>query len=125
MTDAADIRSACERQLSFLVERHGFAPPETERIGHETYVRYHRGDRTLSIAWEPGLTPVVELFQPAQSPADKVEFWAARNGVARTRRFPRVRPTTKFNPNDRAQLESYFGEVGAQLSKEEESWLAT
>jgi hypothetical protein len=123
--DGSEIASACEQRLSFLVERHGFEPPQVERIGRETYMRFHRGNRTVSIAWEPGLAPVVEIFEPPQSPTDKVESWAERNGVARMRRFPRVRTTSKFEPNDRSQLDKYFGEVGEQLQKEEESWLAT
>ena len=125
MPVVADIPGACERQLSFLVTRHGFEPPNVERIGRETYVRFHRGNRTLSVSWEAGLAPIVEIFEPQKAPTDKVVSWAERNGVARTRRFPRVRPTTKFNPDDTSLLERYFAEVAAQLEKEEESWLAT
>jgi hypothetical protein len=98
VTSAADVPSICERQLHNLVERHGFSLPETERIGRETYVRFHRGDRTVSVAWEPGAAPVVELFEPPQSLADHVVPWAARNGVARTHASLSAHP-----PNDHVQ----------------------
>jgi hypothetical protein len=125
VADAVSIPGVCEQCLSFLVERHGFEPPETERIGRETFVRYHRGDRTVSVAWEPGLTPIVELFYPPQTPEDRVAPWAERNGVARARRIPRLRVPAQFDASNLKQAHSYFAELGSQLGQQEEAWLAT
>ena len=82
---------ACRQAFSELVTRFDFAEPKVESIGRECFVRYHKGDRTVSIAWEPGSQPVVELFHPA-GPTDLVTPWAARGGVAYTRRCPRAIP---------------------------------
>ena len=54
----------CKRCFAFLVERHGFSGPEEEQCGRERYIRYNKGDRFVSIAYEPYGNPVIEFFQP-------------------------------------------------------------
>lgn len=45
---------SCSEKFSPLVTRYGFRNPEVENLGRECYVRYHKGNRTVSIAYEPG-----------------------------------------------------------------------
>jgi hypothetical protein len=121
---AQDISAACSRQLRVLVDRYGFDPPQAEQIGCETYVCFHRGNQTVSVAWEPGAVPIVELFYPPLVPSDRVVAWADRNGVSRARRIPRIRVPGGVNADDLAAFDQYFAEVAAALVKEEAEWLA-
>ncbi len=43
---------------------YGFDPPVVEQIGRECFIRYTKGNRIVSIAYEPGSPPIVELFTP-------------------------------------------------------------
>ena len=56
----------CKRAFGFLVERYGFSAPEEEQIGRERFIRYQKHNKTVSIAYEPGVSPVVELFFPSR-----------------------------------------------------------
>lgn len=81
--------AAARRAFHALTERFGFAHPQTERLGRESYVRFRKGTRFVSIAWEPGTAPIVELFLPSAESGDPPLPWAERDGVAYSRRFPR------------------------------------
>jgi hypothetical protein len=82
--------AACREAFRFLVERFGFAEPEVERLGHESIVKFHKGARTVSIAYEPGPGPIVELFYPACDTGEAPTPWAERDGVPYARRIPRL-----------------------------------
>jgi len=81
-------RAAC-RTFGFLSDRFGFQSPQMERLGRESYVRFRKGSRTVSIAWEPGTAPIVELFLPTEGSGLPATPWAERSGVSYSRRFPR------------------------------------
>jgi len=126
--DAVDnLSMACRRHFAFLVERFGFEPPEIKQLGRETFVQYHRGDCTVSIAWEAGMTPILELFHPPRSRDEPVVPWAERNGVARTRRFPSPgqRLESRFDPASDERLDKYFAELASRFAEHEGAWLAT
>ena len=90
MDDPFDtFEKACTDAFGFLVERFGFRPPAIERIGRESFVQYHKGSRTVSIAWEPGGGPVIELFLPVAGTGLPPTPWAERDGVPYARVFPR------------------------------------
>jgi hypothetical protein len=79
---------AARQTFGFLCERLGFQSPEIERLGRESYVRFRKGPRTVSIAWEPGTAPIVELFLPTEGSGLPATPWAERDGVSYSRRFP-------------------------------------
>jgi hypothetical protein len=54
----------CLEAFRFLETRFGFDTPVVEQLGRECFIRYRKGDRWVSIAYEPGLVPIVELFHP-------------------------------------------------------------
>jgi hypothetical protein len=56
----------CKQAFGFLVERYAFSPPEEEQLGRERFIRYQKRNKTVSIAYEPGLSPIVELFFPSR-----------------------------------------------------------
>jgi hypothetical protein len=124
-TGAPVLFDACEQGLSGLLRKHGFGAAERECIGREYYVRFHRGHQTVSIAWEPGSSPILELFYPPISPQEYAVPWAERNGVARARRIPQLRTSSTYDPNDLTRAAAYFAEVGSRFAKEESQWLAT
>ena len=55
----------CKRSFAFLTERYGFSGPAEEQIGRERYIRYSKGQKFISIAYEPYGPPVVEFFSPS------------------------------------------------------------
>src|SRR5262245_28788053 len=122
---------ACTRAFAFLVERYGFAPPEIERIGRESYVRYHKGPRTVSIAWEYGAPPIVELFFPSLGTAHPPTPWADREGVPYARRFPRWAPSTAPVTEERewawsmtVKFDGYLSVAASNLALMEEEFLS-
>jgi hypothetical protein len=102
-----------------LVEGFGFDEPEVEQLGHETYVRFHKGPVTVSVAWEPGTNPIVEFFYPAHE-GDEVVPWASRDGVAYTRRFPRVAVRGAYHSQ---HPEPYLRDLMATLAEAEVAFL--
>ena len=55
----------CLQAFSYLQSRYGFQAPVVEQLGRECFVRYRKGNRWVSISYEPGLVPIVELFYPS------------------------------------------------------------
>ena len=137
MTDAhRAFERACLNALGFLCDRFGFAAPELEQLGREGYVRFHKGARTVSIAWEPGTAPIVELFFPTEGTGERPVPWAARNGTPYSRRIPhlkvadalgesgkRRRKQTWHEP-DQAMMERYLAAVGRALEITESDFLS-
>lgn len=114
---------ASRHALARLVDELGFEEPEAEAIGRETFVRFHRGDRTVSIAFEPGSSPTIELFYPVEGTDDDPVPWAERNGVARARRIPRLNVRTKPY-RDEATLKQSLKVLAKALFDVEADWLA-
>ncbi|HEU4765211.1 MAG TPA: hypothetical protein VFT93_06110 [Candidatus Eisenbacteria bacterium] len=80
-------QAAC-KAFGFLCDRFGFQSPEIERLGRESYVHFQKGPRIVSIAWEPGTAPIVELFLPTEGSGLPATPWAERDGIPYSRRFP-------------------------------------
>ena len=64
--DHATFAIECRTAFDRLLTDFDFETVEVKSLGRECYVRYHKGPRTVSIAWEPGVAPIVELFAPAR-----------------------------------------------------------
>jgi hypothetical protein len=54
----------CLESFHFLETRYGFDAPVVEQLGRECFIRYRKGGHWVSIAYEPGSSPIVELFHP-------------------------------------------------------------
>jgi hypothetical protein len=113
----------CTSAFAFLVRDFGFEDPQVQTLGHETFVQFHRGSKTVSISWEGRSPPLVELFGPPTAPADQIVPWAEKNGLPRCRRFPRLRPTTVFRPEDDQCFHAYISELADAIVQEERKWL--
>jgi hypothetical protein len=62
----------CLRACTVLVTKYGFKDPKVEQIGRERYIRYSKGNHVVSIAYEPGTLPIVELFHPTDDMKNRV-----------------------------------------------------
>ena len=54
----------CLEAFSYLQSRFRFDTPVVEQLGRECFIYYRKADRWVSIAYEPGSVPIVELFHP-------------------------------------------------------------
>lgn len=54
----------CKRSFAFLTDRYGFSKPDEEQCGRERYIRYQKGPKFISVAYEPFGKPVIEFFHP-------------------------------------------------------------
>lgn len=76
----------CLEAFSYLQTRYGFEPPVVEQLGRECFIRYRKGDRWVSIAYEPKSVPIVELFHPTHDIKHR-RIPRLATGIAKPRRF--------------------------------------
>ena len=76
----------CLEVFSYLERRYHFDPPIIEQLGRECFVRYRKGNRWVSIAYEPGSVPIVELFHPTEDMKDR-RIPRLKRALAEPRRF--------------------------------------
>lgn len=76
----------CLDAFSYLQGRYGFEAPVVEQLGRECFVRYRKGNRWVSIAYEPGLVPIVELFYPSPDIKHR-SIPRLKTGLAKPKRF--------------------------------------
>ena len=76
----------CLEAFRFLETRFGFDAPEVEQIGRECFIRYRKDDRWVSIAYEPGVVPIVEVFHPTHDIKHR-RIPRLKSGLANPRRF--------------------------------------
>ena len=106
----------------FLQDKYGFSTPVAEDFGREIFVRYRRADQIVSISWEIGSSPITEIFYPSAETGAAPVPWASRDGVQRSRRFPKVRPATRFT-NDETSMVKYLEESAREFEEIEATWL--
>lgn len=103
----------CLEAFSFLQTRFGFEAPVVEQLGRECVIQYRKGNRWVSIAYEPGAFPIVELFYPSLD--------------IRHRRFPRsdiglVKPK-RFRDGDESEQRHALKARAASLERNEGEFL--
>ena len=76
----------CLEAFRFLQARFGFDAPTVEQLGRECFIRYRKHDRWVSIAYEPGSVPIVELFHPTDEIKHR-RIPRLKTGLADPRRF--------------------------------------
>lgn len=106
----------------YLQEKYGFSAAATEDLGREIIVRYERRDQTVSILYEYGNSPLIEIFYPPIETNEKTTPRASKNNVQRSIRFPKIRPKTRFL-GDEASTEKYIEEIALEFEKVESKWL--
>ena len=116
------VRTCCSA-FRRLVDRYGFAEPVIEPLGREMFVRYLKGHHEVSISYEPGASPLVELFYPSSETGERPTPWAEQGGVQRARRFPRLAVTERFKESDPASFARYCEVSAAALEREEREFL--
>ncbi len=76
----------CLEAFSFLESRFGFESPVVEQLGRECFIYYRKTDHWVSIAYEPGSVPIVELFHPTRDIKHR-RIPRLQSGLANPRRF--------------------------------------
>jgi hypothetical protein len=76
----------CLEAFSYLESRFHFDAPVVEQLGRECFIRYRKNDRWVSIAYEPGSVPIVELFHPTHDIKHR-PIPRLKTGLAEPRRF--------------------------------------
>jgi len=76
----------CLEAFNYLEIRFHFDAPVVEQLGRECFIRYRKGDRWVSIAYEPGVVPIVELFHPTRDIKHR-RIPRLKSGLANPRRF--------------------------------------
>ena len=103
----------CLEAFSYLESRFHFDAPVVEQLGRECFIRYRKGDRWVSIAYEPGSIPIVELFHPT----DDIKH----------RRIPRLKTglvePRRFADTDESQLRRTLQAQAADLEVVEREFL--
>ncbi len=61
----------CQKVFQLLVTSHGFSGPTVKQYAHEIYVEYATTNRFISIEYEIGQYPLIELFQPTRQIKDR------------------------------------------------------
>jgi hypothetical protein len=113
----------CVSAFRRLVDKYGFAEPVIEQFGREAYVRYRKGYREVSIAYEPGAAPTVEFFYPSSETGERPTPWAEKDGVPRTRRFPKYRIDVRFKDSDQKSFAPYLDATADALERDEREYL--
>jgi hypothetical protein len=108
----------------FLQDRYGFSAPVANDYGREIFVKYERGNQTVSVSYEYGMTPLIEIFYPSVETGDRPVPWAEKNNVQRSRRFPKYRLAIRFS-DDENSTPKYIKEMSLEFEKTESSWLNT
>jgi hypothetical protein len=106
----------------YLQEKYGFSTAVTEDFGREIFIRYERNYQTVSISYEYGSSPLIEIFYPSIETGDRPVPWASKNNVQRSRRFSKTRPKTRFS-DDETSIEKYIEEIAFEFEKIESKWL--
>jgi len=76
----------CLEAFQFLETRFGFDAAVVEQLGRECFIRYRKSDRWVSIAYEPGSVPIVELFHPTDDIKHR-RIPRLKSGLANPKRF--------------------------------------
>jgi hypothetical protein len=76
----------CIEAFSFLVSRYGFEEPEIRQLGRECFISYRKGNRWVSIAYEPYSVPIVELFYPTHDIKNR-RIPRLQHGLSNPRKF--------------------------------------
>ena len=116
------VRTCCSA-FQRLVDKYGFAGPVVEPLGRETFVRYLKGYREVSISYEPGASPLVEFFYPSSETGERPTPWAEQESVQRTRRFPKYRIEVRFKDSDQKTFAPYLEATASALERDELEYL--
>jgi hypothetical protein len=106
-----------------LVDVYGFGQPVIKQIGHESFVRYSKGNREISISYEYGASPLVELFYPSSETGERPTPWAEKNAVQRSRRIPRLQVAEPFSAKDETSFGRYLDACAKALERVESAFL--
>ncbi|MBT3037330.1 MAG: hypothetical protein KUF75_02045 [Candidatus Thiodiazotropha sp. (ex Ctena orbiculata)] len=112
-----------EKAFGFLETKYGFGKPVRKDYGREVFFEYERNADTVSISFEVGSAPLVEVFIPVEGTDYTPVPWAVKNNIQRARLFTKLQVNQKFQPNDSKKVAKYLGEMTEQFESSQAEWL--
>ena len=112
-----------KEEFHFLQRKYGFSSPVTEDYGREIFIKFERNAQTISISLEYGTSPLIEIFYPSSETGDKPTPWASKDGVERSRRFPKLKINTKYSDENENSVKGYIKEMSCVFEEKEAEWL--
>jgi len=106
----------------FLQDKYSFSEPVANDYGREIFINYDRANQTVSISYEFGGSPRIEILYPSAETGDRLVPWATKDGVQRSRRFPKIRLVSRFS-DDENSIAVYVKEMAVEFEKIESNWL--
>jgi hypothetical protein len=108
----------------YLQDRYGFSAPITKDFGREIFIKYERANHTVSISYEFSSSPLIEIFYPSAETGESPIPWASKGKVQRSRRFPKIRLTTRFSDSDEENsMTKHIKEMSLEFERIEAKWL--
>jgi hypothetical protein len=121
--ETREIAQLVEQEFVFLREKYGFKAIVTRDHGREVFFDYERGLETISISFEIGQAPIIEVFIPSEISGEKAVPWAAKNGIQRSRRFPKLVVGSTFQSSNLNSVQEYIRSLAKAFEASEDKWL--
>jgi hypothetical protein len=112
-----------EKEFAFLQAKYGFGKFIIRDLGREVFFDFEREAETVSISFEVGSHPIIEIFVPSEKTNVKPTPWARKGEIARSRLFPKLNIKTKYDPQSMSSVETYVGELAIEFERAEHGWL--
>ena len=85
-----ELAKIVDEEFSFLQSKYGFGKLVIRNLGREVFFDYERDDETISISFEVGSKPIIEVYIPSDKTNIKPTPWAAKGEIKRSRLFPKI-----------------------------------
>ncbi len=121
--DIEKLSKVIEKEFAFLQNKYGFDSLITRNNGREICFDFERNAETISISLELGGTPIVEVFVPSAKINEKPTPWAIKDGIQRSRLFPKLDINKKYESENTKSIQEYFGAMASELEVSESGWL--
>jgi len=120
-----ELAKIINKAFCFLEKKYGFIKLAKKDYGREVFFEYERNTDTVSISFEVGSVPLIEVFIPVEGTNHKPVPWAAKNNIQRARFFPQLDVNRKFDVVDSKSVTDYLGELAQQFESSQAEWLNT
>ncbi len=118
-----DLAKIIAQEFSFLTAKYRFEALRVRDCGREAFFLFDREDETLSISYEMGALPLIELFIPSSTTSVAPTPWAAKEGVERSRVFPKVPLGNRETPRNLDDFKDHISAMAAAFETAEATWL--
>lgn len=111
------------KEFAFLQAKYGFGKFIIRELGREVFFDFEREAETVSISFEVGNHPIIEMFVPSEKTNVKPMPWAKKGEIPRSRLFPKLNINTRYDPQSISSVETYVCELAMEFERSELGWL--